>query len=85
MRDQPQPNPYPLRMPDELRRRLEAAAKERNQSLHAEILMRLSASLDESESGSALTQRLVAAALRERAAEISRALLGPRKKRSSNK
>ncbi|MGE8451477.1 MAG: Arc family DNA-binding protein, partial [Pseudomonadales bacterium] len=41
MTDRHQQKPYPLRMPDELRARLEEAAQEGSRSLHAEILSRL--------------------------------------------
>lgn len=37
---------YPLRMPDEMREKLENAAKENGRSLHAEIVARLSATLE---------------------------------------
>ena len=41
-----QPNSFPLRMPDDLRTRLEARAKDNNRSGNAEIVAVLSASLD---------------------------------------
>ncbi|MDL5036855.1 Arc family DNA-binding protein [Comamonas sp. Y6] len=41
--------PYPLRMPDDLRSRLEEAATQGNRSLHAEIVSRLEQSLERSE------------------------------------
>ncbi|MBB6579588.1 hypothetical protein HNP33_003702 [Comamonas odontotermitis] len=41
MTDRHQQKPYPLRMPDDLRAKLEDAAKEGSRSLHAEILARL--------------------------------------------
>jgi len=41
MTDRHQQKPYPLRMPDELRARLEEAAKAGARSLHAEIVARL--------------------------------------------
>lgn len=44
MTDRHQQKPYPLRMPDELRTRLEHAAAEGSRSLHAEIVARLQAS-----------------------------------------
>lgn len=37
--------PYPLRIPPEMREKLESAAKAGNRSLHAEIMMRLEKSL----------------------------------------
>ena len=44
MTDRHQQKPYPLRMPDELRARLEEAAAAGSRSLHAEIVARLQAS-----------------------------------------
>ena len=38
--------PYPLRMPDELRQRLEARAKDTGRSVNAEIITILTAALD---------------------------------------
>lgn len=43
-----QPNSYPLRMPDDLRARLEEFAKANNRKLNAEIVERLQQSLDTS-------------------------------------
>ena len=48
MTDRHQQKPYPLRMPDELRTRLEDASKKGSRSLHAEIIARLEASFSES-------------------------------------
>lgn len=45
MEDRPRTTPYPLRMPDELRYKLEIAAQDGNRSLHAEIVARLEGSL----------------------------------------
>lgn len=39
-------SPYPVRMPQELRQRLEESAKQGSRSLHAEIISRLEASYD---------------------------------------
>ncbi len=39
-------NPYPIRLPQSLRERLEAVAKANGRSLNAEMLLRLEASLD---------------------------------------
>jgi hypothetical protein len=39
-------SPYPIRMPSELRQRLEESAKQGARSLHAEIISRLEASYD---------------------------------------
>ena len=44
MADQKQPQSYPLRMPEELRKQLEDCAKENNRSMNAEIIARLQAS-----------------------------------------
>lgn len=44
MSDRHQQKPYPIRMPDELRERLEVAAAGGNRSLHAEIMARLDSS-----------------------------------------
>ncbi len=46
MNDRHQIAPYPIRMPQELRERLEQAAKDGNRSLHAEIVARLHQSFD---------------------------------------
>lgn len=45
MTDRHSISPYPIRMPIELRERLEQSAKDGNRSLHAEILARLSETL----------------------------------------
>ena len=50
MSDRHQTKPYPLRLPDELRERLEAEAKTAGRSLNAEITQRLEASFDKAES-----------------------------------
>jgi len=47
MSDRHQIQPYPIRMPPELRERLENSAKSGNRSLHAEIVARLQASFAE--------------------------------------
>ena len=47
MADRHQIKPYPLRMPDELRERLDEAAKTIGRSLHAEIVARLAASFSD--------------------------------------
>lgn len=52
MTDRHQQKPYPLRMSDELRAKLEAAAKDGLRSLHAEILSRLEASFAQPEASS---------------------------------
>jgi hypothetical protein len=44
MEEKPRTTPYPLRMPDELRVKLEKAAQAKARSLHAEIVTRLAAS-----------------------------------------
>lgn len=44
MDEKPRATPYPLRMPGELRAKLEAAAAAASRSLHAEIVARLEAS-----------------------------------------
>ena len=44
MEEKSRPIPYPLRMPDELRTKLESSAKDGSRSLHAEIVARLSES-----------------------------------------
>lgn len=45
MDEKPRTTPYPLRMPDDLRAKLEASAKSGARSLHAEIVARLEQSL----------------------------------------
>lgn len=52
-------SPYPLRMPDDMRAVLEAAAKEVGRSLHAEIIARLERTLQED--GQALPNDLLEA------------------------
>lgn len=47
MNDRHQQKPYPLRMSDELRGRLEEAAENGNRSLHSEIVARLQKSFEE--------------------------------------
>jgi hypothetical protein len=47
----PQPTPYPLRMPEELRARLEDLAKSNRRSLQAEIVALLEEALDARSSG----------------------------------
>lgn len=51
MSDRHSISPYPLRMPDDLRSALEAAAQGVGRSLHAEILARLESSLQGDRSG----------------------------------
>ncbi|WP_313146391.1 Arc family DNA-binding protein [Diaphorobacter nitroreducens] len=51
MTDRHQQKPYPLRMPDELRTKLEQAAQAGSRSLHAEILARLEASFPSAHDG----------------------------------
>lgn len=61
MSDRHSISPYPIRMPPELRDRLEASARDGNRSLHAEIIARLAASyFDENREGQ-LTTATVAA------------------------
>ena len=60
-----QPNSFPLRMPDELRRRIEARAAANNRSSNAEIVVMLTAMLDaESNLAAIPTDLLVPAALK---------------------
>ncbi|MDO8698019.1 MAG: hypothetical protein Q7J74_13005 [Pseudomonas sp.] len=47
MRDRHAVSPYPLRMPDDLRAALDAAANEGLRSLHAEVIGRLERTLQE--------------------------------------
>lgn len=58
MNDRHQTKPYPLRMGEDLRAKLEEKAKEMGRSLNAEIVSRLEASLEEAES--VMSQDLVA-------------------------
>ncbi|QWF19304.1 Arc family DNA-binding protein [Lysobacter capsici] len=55
MNDRHQIKPYPLRMQEELRERLDAAAGANGRSLHAEILARLESSLSKESSDDLLT------------------------------
>lgn len=56
MDDKPRTTPYPLRMPEELRAKLEESAKSGARSLHAEIVARLERSFDsDSSSGGLIT------------------------------
>ena len=60
-----QPNSFPLRMPDELRRRIEARAADNSRSANAEIVVMLTAMLDaESDLAAIPTDLLVPAALK---------------------
>lgn len=60
-----QPNSFPLRMPDELRARIEARAVASNRSANAEIVVMLTAMLDaESDLAAIPTDVLVPAALK---------------------
>jgi plasmid stability protein len=60
-----QPNSFPLRMPDELRARIEARAAAANRSSNAEIVVMLTAMLDaESDLAAVPTDVLVPAALK---------------------
>lgn len=54
MTDRHQQKPYPLRMPEDLRAKLEDAANQGSRSLHAEILARLDASLSNNSDSSDL-------------------------------
>lgn len=63
MSDRHSISPYPIRMPHDLRERLEASAKSGNRSLHAEIIARLAASYAD-EDRRQLTHDEVAAAAR---------------------
>lgn len=57
-----QPNSFPLRMPDELRARIEARAATTNRSSNAEIVVMLTAMLDaESELGAVPVEMLLKA------------------------
>jgi len=57
-----QPNSFPLRMPDELRARIEARATATNRSSNAEIVVMLTAMLDaESELGAVPVETLLKA------------------------
>jgi len=60
-----QPNSFPLRMPEDLRTRIEARAASTNRSSNAEIVVMLTAMLDaESELAAVPTDVLVPAALK---------------------
>lgn len=60
-----QPNSFPLRMPDELRARVEERANANGRSANAEIVVMLSAALDaESDLASVKTEILLAATLK---------------------
>jgi len=60
-----QPNSFPLRMPDELRARIEARAATTNRSSNAEIVVMLTTMLDaESDLAAVPTDVLVPAALK---------------------
>ncbi len=47
--------PYPVRLPDTLRKQLAASARRESRSLHAEIIARLAASFTEGQAVSGLT------------------------------
>ena len=67
MNDRHAISPYPIRMPVELRRRLEESAKAGSRSLHAEIISRLEESLDPQESAVEREYRL--SQIREKASQ----------------
>lgn len=57
MNDDLRPQPYSLRIDPNIRAKLEAAAKAGNRSLHAEIMMRLEASL-QAEAGDSTVEEI---------------------------
>ncbi len=66
-----QPNSFPLRMPDELRARIEARAEKNSRSANAEIVVMLTAMLDaESELGAVPTDALLAAVVARLGASV---------------
>lgn len=66
-----QPNSFPLRMPDDLRARIEARAEANNRSANAEIVVMLTAALDaESDLASIPTEALLAQTLKRLHATI---------------
>jgi plasmid stability protein len=66
-----QPNSFPLRMPDELRARVEARASANNRSATAEIVVMLTAALDaESDLASIPTDVLLATVLKRLDASV---------------
>lgn len=66
-----QPNSFPLRMPDELRARVEARASANHRSATAEIVMMLTAALDaESNLASIPTDVLLATVLKRLDASV---------------
>ncbi|WMP16954.1 TraY domain-containing protein [Thiothrix lacustris] len=66
---------YPLRLEPKTRAKLEAIAKANGRSLHAEISMRLDASLQEEEATPADSQSLTVEDVRRLALEVVRAEL----------
>lgn len=66
-----QPNSFPLRMPDELRARIEARAAANSRSANAEIVVMLTAALDaESDLASIPTEVLLAAVVKRLHASV---------------
>lgn len=58
MTDRHSISPYPIRMPSDLRERLEQAAKQGSRSLHAEIIARLESTFTPAESAAERAARL---------------------------
>ncbi|MEJ7804328.1 MAG: Arc family DNA-binding protein [Telluria sp.] len=85
-----QPNSFPLRMPDELRARIEARASASNRSANAEIVVMLTAALDaESDLASIPTEVMLATVVKRLHASVQivvseaqakKAGIGPKKK-----
>ena len=66
-----QPNSFPLRMPDELRARIEARATANSRSANAEIVVMLTAALDaESDLASIPTEVLLATTVKRLHASV---------------
>lgn len=78
MNEDIRPQPYSLRIDPGIRAKLEAAAKAGNRSLHAEIMMRLEASLQAEESQTE-SQFLTVEDMRRVAREVVREELGKRR------
>lgn len=76
MEEKPRTTPYPLRMTDELRSKLEAAAKSGSRSLHAEIVARLERSFtaEKEVEQTAFESGFEASMLREEVARLTKLL-----------
>lgn len=70
MDEKPRTTPYPLRMPDDLRTKLEASAKSGARSLHAEIVARLESTFCHTHMSEDLTFKMLNAEIARLSSEL---------------